>query len=200
MVCGLSALLVRHRPNLIFIFMKLVKHSSEKLIYQSDTFSFCVAGLATVVGGFALLVPSLSSLMTCLKDKVCYQSSIHFQSLNILETSAGALAGLILVVLGTLLLMMTSTFRVIFDLAENQLVTQQNWIFFRKRVERRYSLLDIRTIDIDVLKGTGADPDTYQVVARLTSGESVPVDLTYSGDDSQPKKKAEEIRKFLSLP
>lgn len=179
--------------------MKLIKHSSEKLIYKSNTFLFGLSGIAVIVGGLALMIPSLTSLGKCLKHTACYQNSIHFQSLDILHDGAGTLAGLVILILGIGLFIITSTFKVILDLAKNQLVTQQDWLFLRKSEKRQYLLSDISTIDIDISKDTGADPDTYRVVARLTSGELVPLDIAYSGDEYKHRKRIKEIKQFLSL-
>jgi hypothetical protein len=180
--------------------MRLVKRSSEKLIYQSDTFLFGLFGLVMTIGGPVPMFSGVTSLITCLKDTICYQTSTRSQFLNLLHPSAEILAGFVIFILGIGTLVTVSTLKVVFDLNKNQLFLQERWLFLGKLERKKYSLSDVSSIDLDILKGTGSDPDTYRLVAKLTSGELIPLDGTYSGRQDRYNAQIREIEQFLSSP
>jgi hypothetical protein len=181
--------------------MKLVKVSSQKLICQSNLFPSALGGFALAMGGIALLVWQFPRLTACWQDKVCYQTSMQFQSMAMLEAFMGTVMGIFMAMLGiSLFIKSTSIQRVIFDLARNQLIVEQHRLFLRKLQQRQFSLSEVCDVNVDILKDTGADPDTYQVVIVLTNGTSIPLGMSYAGSESWHTATAETIREFLSLP
>ncbi|QLE43381.1 hypothetical protein FD723_24965 [Nostoc sp. C052] len=180
--------------------MKLVKLSSQKLICKSNSFGFTVAGFAFGMGGIGFPLLLFPTWIECLKDKVCYETSIRFQSSVMLQAFVVTLIGIVMVMIGYSFTKRTSIQKIVFDLARNQLVIEKSWIFLRKVEKKQYSLSEICDVNVDILKDSGSDPDTYRVVVLLTNGISIPLDMYYSGNEEWHRETAEKIRNFLSLP
>jgi len=117
-----------------------------------------------------------------------------------LQAFAGTLVGSLMFIGGIYSLAYISTWKVIFDLDRNILITENYWIVSSNLEQKQYSLSEIVDVNVDIHKDTGADPDTYRVVIILADGISIPLELSYSGNIQFHSETAEKIRMFLSLP
>jgi len=179
--------------------MQLIQESSQKLICKSNSFGFAFAGFVVTTGGLILLLLLFPSLIECVKDKVCYKIAVSFQSTNMLQYFAGSLIGILMMILGLFSFLHISTRRVIFDLNRNQLDVEKYWIFSRNLDKRQYPLSEIRDVTIDIFKQNG-EPDTYQPVVFLKNGISIPLALSYTGNEQWHQETVETIKNFLALP